>query len=689
MKGFVFTLDAVFSLVFAAVAISALVYVSYSGYMPVTVQSSELSSIASTLTSTGLQALGQTSPLYGAGSQGSWPQYGADEGFSFGSAHGPTGPYLLYSYTAASNIIPAAVANGGYVAFAAGTQLYELNATTGAPAYNYPVTSGSNLAAPPVYYRNTLIYANIAGNLYAVSTSNGLSQLWQTNIAAFGRFTTPLDIEDGYLVFGVKNGGSEQVYFIDPANGTVVEHDPTSVGGTANDIAWIAHHKGEYYAGIWPSKSFNSIVRNEYVNSSFYPSNSFASYGNFSVVDNLGTAAMYGNLTAYYSKASNTLNLTGVPYYNYAHQFQFTVPSSKVNTTPSIGGNTTYLLDNGIYFLAFNQGGQLFNVTLPYNPVYFYNYSDIALAYGNAYLEEGSTLYAFGTGGYLQQNSSLLTALGDLYLTGRGGLADYVLYNTYGGAGNIGIFINKSYGPSLHVAKFNGLSSSLQIPNVALLQLSTLTITGWVNFAGPSPGYWNWLVAKQGAWGVGGCGSATVVLCYYDWGSSVEHDSAFTMNTNTWYFVAAVISGGTEIVYVNGTQELNGPMTISSQATSGVDIGYGNWDSQYLNGQAADIQIYNTALNQQNISSIYQRGAYGAPVNTLGLVGWWPLLGDGNDYSGSDLVAFPTNMLYTTSNYIPASFSKSVQIGSSSIPLQLTNNGISKIYNVSVVVWTS
>jgi hypothetical protein len=694
MKAFVFTLDAIFSLIFAATAISALVYVSYSGYSPPTVQSAEVSSLSSVLASSGLLGLSQTSPLYGAGTSGTWPQYGASEGFSFGAPYGPTGPYLLFSYATAppANIIPAVVVANGYVAFAAGSQLYEVNATTGLPMNNYPVGTGSSVVAAPVYYRNLLIYANSIGYVTAVSASNGLVQVWKTSVGG-GRVTTPLEIDEGYVVFGFNTPTTNSIYFLDPANGSVVENDP--VAGSGPMVSWIAHRKGQYYIGVSTAKPYNSPIRNEYANVSFYPANSFASYGNFSAVDNQGTAAMYSNLTAYYSKSSGLLNLTSVPYYSYSHMSSFSLPAATFNTTPSIGGNTTYLLYNGVYFQAFTQGGQLFNVILPGSPT-FYNYSDIALAYGNAYFTQGNTLYAFGPGGFLQQNSSVLAALGDLYLTGRGGLADYILYNTYG-SGNIGIFVNASYGPSLHVAKFDGYDSYITMPNsIALDSPSAMSVCAWIYPY--SVGSQAAIVAKSDGTASAQfelrlLGATNTIQFVTDTSGGGYNGATFStaLVANAWYHVCGVNNGASIYSYVNGVASsavgMGGNINIeSAPLTIGERFAA---SSTNFNGLIADVQLYNSVLSQGRISQIYSGGAYSAPPNLTGLVGWWPLLGDGNDYGGGGHVGFPTNVLFISSNYIPPSLSKAAEIGRSSIPLQLTNNGVSNIFNVSVVVWTS
>ncbi len=49
----------------------------------------------------------------------------------------------------------------------------------------------------------------------------------------------------------------------------------------------------------------------------------------------------------------------------------------------------------------------------------------------------------------------------------------------------------------------------------------------------------------------------------------------------------------------------------------------------------ANVQMYNTSLQANDIKSQYMAGIGGAPISPLNVVGWWPLNGDANDYSGS------------------------------------------------------
>ncbi len=687
MKGFVFTLDAVFSIIFAAAAISGLIYVSYSSYTPPSTLSSAAGSLGGALLSANLQGMGQGSPLYGMGSPGSWPQYGANEGFSFGGQYGPAGPYLIYSYQASANIIPAPVVGGGYVAFAAGNQVYEVSAATGALAANYPVRSSSAIAGAPVFYRNLLIYANASGYLTAVSASGGLARMWSTNIG-YLRITSPLVVDEGYLVFGAKGStaGTGTVYFLDPSNGTVVESDLAPA-------SWIAHHKGWYYIGI-SSGTFGGGLRGEGVNVSVYPYNGFASYGNFALLNAKGSVAMYGNLTASYNRGAGVLSLTSVPYYGYAHRSNFSEAAALFNTTPSIGGNVTYLLYNGIYFQAFRQGGMLFNVTLPAGQPYWYNYSDIALAYGNAYLAKGNTLYAFGAGGgAVPQNTSLLAALGSLYLSGRGSLADYALYNAYG-SGNIGIFINGTYAPSLHVSKFNGFDSYIAIPATNSLSPeapgnNAISLCGWYRINSLA-GY-NGLLIKGTEFAVdsGGVAPQRGFTVGNPSNPAASYNSPISANAvGPWNSFCFTYNQSASYYYLNGTQyaaTLNNGISLSAGSNALI---LGRGAAGYSNVSVANLQLYNFSLPASSVSGINSEGMYGEPPNFSGLVGWWPLLGDGNDYGGAGHVGFPNNVVYAASNPVPGIIGRSVQVGSSAAPLQLTSNGVSRLFNVSVVIWS-
>ena len=127
-----------------------------------------------------------------------------------------------------------------------------------------------------------------------------------------------------------------------------------------------------------------------------------------------------------------------------------------------------------------------------------------------------------------------------------------------------------------------------------------------------------------------------------------------TANLNTWYFVAEDINGDTATIYVNGDAV---PGCSYSYSDPGVEtnIAIGAYTStsnaagDIMDGLEANLQIYNTSLSQPEIQALYQEGIGGAPIRPQNLVGWRPLNGNANDYSGNNNNGVPSNVIYSSS----------------------------------------
>lgn len=260
-------------------------------------------------------------------------------------------------------------------------------------------------------------------------------------------------------------------------------------------------------------------------------------------------------------------------------------------------------------------------------------------------IQNGTASLLNGASLSLLDLTPLQTAIEGGYYYGSNFTPNY-LQNVEGSmtkGGQYGMF---SFNPTRRLApKFNGASSYIQAPNSNALQLSTLTIAGWVYYTAPASGTYGWMLAKQNAWGVGACGSS-LDACFYNWGTGSSYQSSFSLQKSTWYFLSAVIGSGTETVYVDGVKVLSDPLAVSSQSTVGPQIGYGNAAGEYLNGMASDIQIYNTTLAPAQISRLYSSGLGGIPLANSSLVAWYPLNGNANDYSGYGYNAIPENIIY-------------------------------------------
>ncbi len=108
-----------------------------------------------------------------------------------------------------------------------------------------------------------------------------------------------------------------------------------------------------------------------------------------------------------------------------------------------------------------------------------------------------------------------------------------------------------------------------------------------------------------------------------------------TMSLNTWYFVSLTYDGSYLTGYVNSNSistAYSGTLTPANE----VVIGSASTGAEPWQGYISNVQIYNTSLSSSEIQALYLEGIGGAPIRPQNLVGWWPLNGNVNDYSGND-----------------------------------------------------
>jgi len=119
------------------------------------------------------------------------------------------------------------------------------------------------------------------------------------------------------------------------------------------------------------------------------------------------------------------------------------------------------------------------------------------------------------------------------------------------------------------------------------------------------------------------------------WQGPVVTPSAVPLNT--WSFLCANWTGSNEYIYLNGRSvgSLGTSGTISLPIGVPIEIGADDENMQWWDGSIANVQIYNTSLSANEIQALYLEGIGGAPIRLQNLVGWWPLNGNANDYSGN------------------------------------------------------
>jgi len=244
-----------------------------------------------------------------------------------------------------------------------------------------------------------------------------------------------------------------------------------------------------------------------------------------------------------------------------------------------------------------------------------------------------------------------------------GEMPEYVFYS-----GNYNIMCNSAGGPYILVGSYNAVPSDLT-PN-------QFTISFWAKpIAGPGVGCdagvvnKNWNENKNSTWLVTLLQSSSSVY----WGGFVINTSTTNsqiwvtqpvnpgLNLGTWYFVAFEYNGSYIALFVNGGNvgiRYVGPIVNYPQTPIGIGtrhfitanrIVVNSWRN--FNGYIANVQLYNTSLSANEIQALYLEGIGGAPIDLQNLVGWWPLNGNANDYSGNSNNGVPTTNATFSSNW--------------------------------------
>ncbi|MHB1829859.1 MAG: LamG domain-containing protein [Candidatus Micrarchaeaceae archaeon] len=224
--------------------------------------------------------------------------------------------------------------------------------------------------------------------------------------------------------------------------------------------------------------------------------------------------------------------------------------------------------------------------------------------------------------------------------------------NSYGGAELSGVCNGEI--PEYVGAFSNGAYIFNSSPTLPVSQ--PVTITAWINPQQPS--------STQGiaSWGTPSCGGDVYALYLQsnDMPAAgvgcpgVNPANAPTVGSNSWSFVAIVIGSSGVNFYVDNKNPAFTSAVVGSVSSMNFSIGISNYHlggGLNYNGEISNVQIYNTSLSPNSIDALYSEGIGGAPIDLENLVGWWPLNGNANDYSGNGNNGQPFNVIYTSGWY--------------------------------------
>ncbi len=231
---------------------------------------------------------------------------------------------------------------------------------------------------------------------------------------------------------------------------------------------------------------------------------------------------------------------------------------------------------------------------------------------------------------------------------------------------NNGAFVNSAWSTannqtSFLTGNFNGASSYITANSFEF----PFTVTAWINPAnyntahlkpivetdgvsGSDWGYYQFFLVPSGSGYCGGVGGTL-----YLWNPNSNFCTPIKIPLNAWSFVAFTTTSTGASIYVNGKMvaSISASEYIASSKDNQLVIGDQSGGTRYFNGSMSNIQVYNTSLSSSQIQQLYQEGINSVPISNSGLVGWWPLDGNPNDYSGNNNNGTPVNVAYTNTNY--------------------------------------
>lgn len=211
------------------------------------------------------------------------------------------------------------------------------------------------------------------------------------------------------------------------------------------------------------------------------------------------------------------------------------------------------------------------------------------------------------------------------------------------------------------VGQFDGQSTIVDIPSLFSLYLgSSITVSAWVKLSSKScsPTACAIFSTFDGANGymLYVVGTSASIYDYNPKQGNSFIGSSKDIADGSWHFVVGEWTATGSTIYVDGVQVGSGNGNFISP-TKDAQIGaycttppFSNC-GYYFPGYISNVQLYNTTLPANEVTRLYDEGIGGAPIDQIYAVGWWPLNGNSNDYSGFNNNAKTNGMFYTDSWY--------------------------------------
>ncbi len=702
MKGIAFTIDAIFALIIASASISILLYFQFIPQTPYVLKSVDAQNLLNVLMGANVSSLAGSSPIAyamtnqqsGAGS--AWDGYRSQASGQASSSYGPSKPFISTFFSVSNAITTAITADSGNLYFGTGSAVYALNKsgrTLWANGSAQPLTA-------PLFYNDNIFYAT-SSKIVDLNANNG-SVIWTANAPASP--SAQMVGYDGDIFYA---GTNNDLYVLYANNGTIESTNALSTGKKAISIAIakgsIAAESGN--ALILLTNMPNVVTQGSIWSNTLGSLNTqIAADGNVIAIGTGSTADAFDINGTLLGNSVSQSAISGVATSGSNLVFQNTntiidmqpsgttawstaIPSKYgsplTGTSPVIAQGDVYSLWANNYLIALNlsTGAILWTSKIPYSSLG----PNMTVAYGRLYLTAGANVIGYGS---CNQNSqtTVLQAAASLYLNGQGSCADYLL-NNMETMGNYTVTLGSNVISGLSLASFSPSSNSYIITGSNYSTLYTMTLSFWAYPTAPNAVQQD-MVDSIPRYIMVGINSNNDIVLNPGTANSVTTSNA--VKFNKWNFIAitAKTSGSSTLyaVYLNGAEVKSGSVSQSVQSPN--SLTFSNLTNKY-DGLLADVQLYSTTLTGGQLGVIYQEGLQGGPLNNQGLLSWYPLDGDANDYGNQSNAGYSVNVAYINGNYVPQGLLDAYEVGRSSTILYEQNysSGTTGLYNIGVDAW--
>lgn len=212
----------------------------------------------------------------------------------------------------------------------------------------------------------------------------------------------------------------------------------------------------------------------------------------------------------------------------------------------------------------------------------------------------------------------------------------YLSYNNDGAAGDV---------PNLYQLSLDGTDDHAEVTGSSEIQLSNpLTISAWIYLTANASNNnlrtiisWGSVGQGQGRFlGVTGTGNNLSFQSYQSLTTSTT-----SLSLNTWYHVAATVTGGSTKLYIDGSLDTTNSNILNSFTYGKTHVGelyYSASDAyRHFAGKIDELALFNSVLGATEIAEIYNDRVplnlnldYGNYSSSANLKAWWRM-GDGTE----------------------------------------------------------